>query len=257
MRRLRIRIAYDGAGFQGWQSQQGRGAIQDLVEDAIASLTGQRVRIHSAGRTDAGVHALGQEAHFDLPSNIRIPCEKWPEALNTKLPPQIRVMRCHVVSPTFHARFSAVAKTYRYEIRLGRILPPHEYNRVWLVPMPLDIHLLYKGLAAFRGRHDFRSFAANRGSLEPDTVREIFQATAVARGKRLSIIFKGDGFLYRMVRLMVGGLVQMAAGRMTFDGMTQLIDPPTDFKAKCTFCAPACGLTLVRVFYSNTKSPAA
>jgi len=136
-RRLRIIIAYDGAPFAGWQSQSHGNTIQDHLERAFERITGRRLRIHGAGRTDAGVHALAQCAHVDLAKKFS-PVERWTEALDALLPPAIRVLRCQYVSNNFHARLSAKGKIYRYRIWCAPVLPPFEYRRAWHIPRPLD-----------------------------------------------------------------------------------------------------------------------
>src|SRR6266404_628433 len=139
--RLKFIVAYDGAAFAGWQSQLHRKTVQDELERGFHKIIGTRVRVHGAGRTDAGVHALAQCAHVDL-SEQRISVERWPTALNAVLPNTVRILRCRYVSQNFHARFSAKAKLYRYRIWAAPILPPLEFGRVWHISTPLDVDLL-------------------------------------------------------------------------------------------------------------------
>src|ERR687887_2199459 len=140
-RRLKLMIAYDGTPFAGWQSQSHRNTVQDQVERAFERVLGRPVRVHGAGRTDAGVHALAQCAHVDLPDD-GLSAARWTEALNALLPPTIRVLRCQYVSNDFHARISAKAKIYRYRIWLAPVLPPFEYHRAWHVTQSLDSQIL-------------------------------------------------------------------------------------------------------------------
>ncbi|MBA2431324.1 MAG: tRNA pseudouridine synthase A, partial [Chthoniobacterales bacterium] len=154
--RLKFVVAYDGAPFAGWQSQTNGDTIQDRLEQAFRTVTSDEVRVHGAGRTDAGVHALGQVAHVELPARS-LPAAKWPAALNASLPPTIRVLRSSYVPSTFHARFSANGKLYRYRIWNDRILPPFEVNRAWHLPAPLDLPTMIAEAEAFIGRHDFAS----------------------------------------------------------------------------------------------------
>src|SRR5438874_745651 len=161
-RRLKMIIAYDGAAFSGWQSQSHRNPIQDHLEHALERVTGNLVRVHGAGRTDAGVHALAQCAHVDLP-NGNLPASRWIEALNALLPSAIRIMRCQYVSNDFHARLSAKRKIYRYRIWSAPVLPPFEYRRAWHIAHNLDLKVLKKATKHFAGTHDFAGFAANRG----------------------------------------------------------------------------------------------
>ena len=170
-RRLKLIVAYDGAPFAGWQSQSHRNTVQDHLERAFERVTGGAVRVHGAGRTDAGVHAFAQCAHVDVLKFL--PADRWIKALNALLPPAIRVLRCRYVSKDFHARLSAKGKIYRYRIWTAPILPPFEYRRAWHIAQPLDLKILKSAAKHFVGTHDFASFAANRGKPEPSTIRTI------------------------------------------------------------------------------------
>ncbi len=192
-RRLKIIVAYDGAPFAGWQSQSHRNTIQDHLERAFEWISGERVRVHGAGRTDAGVHALAQSAHVDLAKD-RLPAPRWTEALNALLPPAIRVVRCCYVSKNFHARLCAKGKIYRYRIWSASVLPPLEYGRVWHVPHSLDLELLKKAASEFVGTHDFAAFAANRGKPEKSTIRTIYSVAVRRRGPLVTIEFDGGRF---------------------------------------------------------------
>src|SRR5437773_8006353 len=198
-RRLKLIIAYDGAPFSGWQSQSHRNTVQDHVEHARERVLGKQVRVHSAGRTDAGVHALAQCAHVDLPDD-QLSAARWTEALNALLPPAIRVLRCQYVSNNFHARLSAKGKIYRYRIWCAPVLPPFEYRRAWHIPRPLDLKILEKAAKHFLGTHDFAAFAANRGKPEESTIRTINSVRVGQNGPCVTIEFDGNGFLYKMVR---------------------------------------------------------
>ena len=171
-RRLKLIVTYDGAPFAGWQSQSHRNTIQDHLERALERVAGRPVRVHGAGRTDAGVHALAQCAHVDLVSPKLAP-PRWVEALNALLPPTIRVMRCRYVSNDFHARISAKGKIYRYRIWSAPVLPPFEDRRAWHIARPLDLNVLKRAAKHFAGTHDFAGFAANRGKTEESTIRTI------------------------------------------------------------------------------------
>jgi len=244
--RLKLIIAYDGAKFAGWQSQSHRNTIQDHVERAFERILGKPVRIHGAGRTDAGVHALAQCAHAD-PPNDRLSAARWIEALNALLPPTIRVLHCRYVLNDFHARLSAKGKIYRYRIWSARVLPPFEYCRAWHVARPLDLKILKTAARHFVGTHDFAGFAANRGKPEKSTIRTIFSVRIRKAGPCVSIEFDGDGFLYKMVRLIVGSLIKCALGKMRIEDVTSRLD--SDKPGSVRFAAPAEGLFLVRVRY--------
>jgi tRNA pseudouridine38-40 synthase len=239
--RLRLVIAYEGGGFKGWQSQAGGGTVQDHMEAAFATLCGRRVVVHGAGRTDAGVHALGQCAHVDVEREM-----DWITALNGNLPRAIRVLRCARARDDFHARFSAKGKIYTYRIWTGRILSPFELGRAWHVPTPIDFEIMRHAAKAFEGRHDFQAFAANRGKPEKDTVRTIHAVALHKKGSQITLRFHGDGFLYKMVRLMTGALVKTGQDRAPADSIATYL---AGRAGKCSFAAPAEGLYLTRVLY--------
>jgi tRNA pseudouridine38-40 synthase len=245
-RRLKLIIAYDGAPFAGWQSQSHRNTVQDYVECAFERVLGKPARVHGAGRTDAGVHALAQCAHVELP-NDRLSAVRWTEALNALLPPTIRVLRCQYVSNDFHARLSAKGKTYRYRIWLAPVLPPFEYRRTWHIARPLDLKILKRAAKPFVGTHDFAGFAANRGKPEKSTTRTIYSVHVRQEGPCLTVEFAGDGFLYKMVRLIVGSLAKCALGKTPIKDITARLDSGQVVPAR--FAAPAEGLFLVRVRY--------
>lgn len=245
-RRLKLILAYDGAPFAGWQSQSHRNTIQDHLERAFKRIAGTPVRIHGAGRTDAGAHALAQCAHVDLP-NDRLPVERWVTALNALLPATIRVLRCHYASKDFHARLSVTGKLYRYRIWSASVLPPFEFGRAWHVTRPIDLRILSKAVKPLVGTHDFAGFAANRGKVEKSTTRTIRSVRVRRSGACVTIDFDGNGFLYKMVRLIVGSLVRCATGKMPVEEVVQQLNLRQPGHAR--FAAPAEGLFLVHVRY--------
>jgi tRNA pseudouridine38-40 synthase len=245
-RRLKLVITYDGAPFAGWQSQSHRNTIQDQVERAFEHVLGKPARVHGAGRTDAGVHALAQCAHVDVP-NDRLSAARWTEALNALLPPAIRVLRCQYVSNDFHARLSAKGKIYRYRIWLAPVLPPFEYHRAWHIARSIDLKILKRTAKQFVGTHNFVEFAANRGKKEKSTVRTIYSVRLRQKGACMTIEFDGNGFLYKMVRLIVGSLVKCALGKMRIEDVIERLNSGQVGPAR--FAAPAEGLFLVRVRY--------
>ncbi|HMG06448.1 MAG TPA: tRNA pseudouridine(38-40) synthase TruA [Chthoniobacterales bacterium] len=246
--RLKLIVSYDGAPFAGWQSQASGNTIQDRLEEAFHRICSQPVRVHGAGRTDAGVHALAQCAHVDLPERRYQP-DRWVAALNGILPPAIRIVRCQFVSEKFHARFSAKGKTYRYRIWNARVLPPLESGRAWHVMNRLDFERMKIAAKEFSGEHDFAGFAANRGTPESDTVRNICAVRLRRAGSCCVIEFEGDGFLYKMVRMMVGTLVRVGRGLSSPAEIRARLSSPRkpDFHRRVS--APADGLFLVRVRY--------
>lgn len=246
--RLKLLVAYDGTPFAGWQSQAGGNTVQDHLERAFAGVVGKHERMHGAGRTDAGVHALAQCAHIDLPDGL-LPEERWPGALNAALPPTIRVLRCRFAPQSFHARFSAKGKVYRYRIWNDAILPPLEHGRAWHVHAPLDLETLAKAADQFVGSHDFAGFAANRSKPDENTVRTIKSVRVGRAGKCIALEISGDGFLYKMVRLMVGSLIRCARGRLAPADIGRRLAVPAATEPQQRFVAPASGLFLVRVRY--------
>jgi len=244
-RRLKLIVVYDGAPFAGWQSQSHRNTVQDHLERAFERVIGEPVRVHGAGRTDAGVHAFAQCAHVDVLKFL--PPDRWLNALNALLPSAIRVLRCRYVSKHFQARLSAKGKIYRYRIWRAPILPPFEYRRAWHVAQPLDLKILKSAAKQLVGTHDFASFAANRGKPEPSTIRTINSVRVRQKGPCITIEFDGDGFLYKMVRLMVGALVKCALGKMHIGEIASRLHSGKVGSGR--FVAPAEGLYLVRVRY--------
>lgn len=250
--RLKLTIAYDGRALNGWQSQVCGNTVQDLIEKAMEEVAKQPIRLHGSGRTDAGVHALGQTAHFDAPANTTMNPFNWVPALNTKLPASVRIMTCEEVSAEFHARFSATGKIYRYDICTDPVLPPLKAGTAWHIPRLFDAGLLQQALDLFKGRHDFHGFAAYRGNELPDTdyTRTVHAADLETLADGYRITWKGDGFLYKMVRLMTGGALHAAGGRMRLDDLAAILDQPEGLPfGKSPLCAPSDGLFLQEVIY--------
>ncbi len=255
--RFRVTIAYDGRPFRGWQSQIGGHTVQDEIESAAARISGApRVSFHGAGRTDSGVHALGQVAHFDAPPHSKLGPHAWLTALNAHLPKSIRILTCAEAASDFHARFHAAGKTYRYRIFHGPILTPFEDGRVWHLRRPIDLTTLRSLAAHFVGTHDFSAFAGFRGNepkgCQPDarfTTRTIRRISIDPQSDFLTLEFCGDGFLYHMVRLITGSLLQTATGRDEIPRSLDLLHHPRG--RKTSICAPADGLYLVEVHYPD------
>jgi tRNA pseudouridine38-40 synthase len=246
--RLKLIVSYDGASFSGWQSQANRNTIQDHLENAFQCICSKPVRVHGAGRTDAGVHALAQCAHVDLPQRRYEP-DRWVSALNGLLPSAIRVLRCRFVSQAFHARFAAKGKLYRYRIWNAAVLPPLESGRAWHVIRPLDFGEMAIAAKEFCGEHDFASFSANRGTPETNTIRTIRAVQVRRSGPCISLEFDGDGFLYKMVRMMAGTLVRIGLDQSTRQEIGARLRSPRKAISRGRTAAPADGLFLVRVRY--------
>lgn len=255
--RLKLTIAYDGRPFAGYATQPGGNTVQDLLESALAEVVKEPTRVHHAGRTDAGVHALGQVVHFDAPKESSMNPFNYLPALNSKLPATIRVMACEEVKDEFHARFSAREKVYQYRLSLAPILPPLDAGLAWHLPRQLDPMTLEDVLALYLGEHDFRNLSAKRGNENEDTDyrRTLYRSELKTSHDGYLLNFVGNGFLYKMVRMLVGTAVQAAQGRMRLDEIEDLL---TDRKAdhrKPALCAPPDGLTLLKVNYESTSDP--
>ena len=257
--RLKFTIAYDGRPFGGWQIQPNADTVQARIEAALESIAGVPLRVHASGRTDAGVHASGQVAHFDPPDTLTMNPLNWLAALNTKLPPTIRIMECEEAPADFHARFSAVTKSYHYHLCTAPILPPLKAGLVWHLPRQLDLATLEEAIALMEGEHDFRAFAANRGDETDQTnyTRIISEASCLVSPEELVLSFTANGFLYKMVRLLTGAAVSAAQGRLRIEELHELLKPsaptrenPPVPKSPC--CAPPDGLTLAHVNYTRS-----
>lgn len=251
--RLRLTIAYDGRPFAGWQIQDSvKPTVQGCLEAALQDLCGRRIDVQGSGRTDAGVHALGQVAHADVPllQGSLSHAERWAQAINVRLPEGVRVTASRAVAADFHARFWAIGKTYRYRIWNAPWLHPLELGRAWHVPYALDRARLRAAAEILLGRHDFAHFAANRGAgFEPrSTVRTLRRIKVGGHAPLLTLEFEGDGFLYRMVRLLTGALVRVASGR---DDLSWLRGTLARELRKNHHQAVADGLYLVRVRHAR------
>jgi tRNA pseudouridine38-40 synthase len=257
--RFFLTIAYDGRPFAGWQSQPGGNGIQDVIEAAAAKIskTGH-FRVHAAGRTDSGVHAIGQTAHFDAPEGSKMDALAWQKALNANLPPEIRVLACDVAEPRFHARYDANGKTYRYRLITSSLLLPLDYGRACHLPHPtVDLAILKKAAQTLQGRHDFQAFAATRGDpreQEPGyAVRSLYTVSVVQPVEHeLLLEFYGEGFLYKMVRLLTGSLLRVATGKNSLDWLQEHLHAPAG--RRTAYVAPAEGLTLVKVHYPHHQT---
>lgn len=250
--RLKLTLAYDGAAFRGWQSQPGGGAVQDVLQTALTQLAGgKKISVQGSGRTDAGVHALGQVAHADVPDTGR-PASFWLRALNATLPPALRVLGCARLADDFHARYDTTGKTYDYVLWTGPVLPPHWAGRAWQVQPPPDPAALRRAARVLAGRHDFRGFSANRGTPVRDTRRHLRRIGVTRDGHVIRLRFEGDGFLYKMVRMLVAALVRVAQGRGTVEDLrARLHGRPSALPRDV---APPDGLYLVRVVYGRKVS---
>lgn len=250
---LKLTIAYDGRPYNGWQSQACGNTVQDLIVRALGEVAKQPIRLDGSGRTDTGVHALGQTAHFEAPAEISMNPYNWVPALNSKLPATIRIMACEEATHGFHSRFSATGKIYHYDICTDPILLPLKAGLAWHLPRSLDPSVLEDALTRFTGRHDFHGFAAYRGNEKPDMdwFRTIHRAELETLRDGYRITWTGNGFFYKMVRLLTGAAVHAAQGRMRLEDLKALLDQADGLPhGKSPICAPADGLYLQEVLYA-------
>lgn len=249
MRYFKITIAYDGTDFHGWQMQANKPTIQGEIVNVLQRLTLERVILHGAGRTDAGVHALGQVASFRTPSGLS--AQEFQRALNALLPPTIRIMAAEEVGPDFNARWSARGKIYRYRLYRGKVVPPMKWRYVLHYPFPLDEEAMRDAAARFVGTHDFASFAASSGSEEDDkersTEREIYAAELARTADEEELVFTvtGRSFLRYMVRKMVGTLLDVGRGKLKPEDIERLYELRDRSKSGPT--VPPQGLVMVAV----------
>ncbi len=237
-------VAYDGGAFDGWQSQPSGNAIQDVIERRLRAVLKTDLRIHGSGRTDAGVHALGQVFHFDAAWTHG--AEKLRLALRAGLPGSIQLKSVRPAPVDFHARFSARGKTYRYEIFLGEA-DPFATRYCWSLERGLDWSAIGEAAAMLRGKHDFKAFAAEGGTERETTVRDLRRLGIVRRGRRVRLVFEADGFLYKMVRSLTGTLVNVGLGKLAPRDVAALLQ--TARRTPRVQTAPPQGLFLVKVFY--------
>ncbi len=248
--RNKIVLAYDGTAYAGYQFQDNGISVQQRVEEVLAALNRAPVRLYGCSRTDAGVHARGFVAHFDFDQPI--PAKNFVRAMNARLPNDIRVLSCVRTRPDFDARLDAAGKEYRYFLYNGEILPPHLAPFWGYEHKPLDRAAMQDAAARFVGRHDFVSFAANPHRDLQTTVRNVFAFDVRKTGPRVVFIVRGDGFLYKQVRSMVGYLVRVGRGDEKPETVTELLDAAAPRTARVP-TAPGRGLFLWKVFYAKSQ----
>jgi tRNA pseudouridine38-40 synthase len=270
MQNIKVTLAYDGTDFHGWQTQPGVSTIQSALTEVLERITQEHIMIHSAGRTDAGVHALGQAAHFRTQSMLAP--EEFQRALNALLPREIRVLAAESVAPDFHARWHALAKTYCYRFYRGRVLPPFLWRYVLHDPFPLDFEAMREAAQLFEGQHDFTSFAASTGSEDEDqdrTVDRVIYRSEVLRGDDANLpaaafanlgiarpgpeewvyVVRGRSFLRYMVRKLSGTLIDVGRGRLSPADVIELFALRDRSRSGPTL--PPQGLFLVSVEYPD------
>ena len=247
MRNIKLTIEYDGKEFNGWQKQPNKLNIQGEIERAIKQITGEEVDLIASGRTDAGVHALGQVANFKTNSNI--PIEKIPIALNSNLKKSIVIKSAEEVEERFHSRLNCKRKTYRYIINNSRYGTAIYRNLETHIPMKLDIQKMQEAVKYFEGEHDFKAFKAS-GTSSKSSVRTIYKAEVIDAGnERIYIELTGSGFLYNMVRIISGTLVEVGLGKIEPSEIQTIIESQKRENAGKTL--PPQGLYLVNVEYET------
>ena len=244
-RHFKLTVAYDGTRYSGWQLQPNGKTVQEIVEGAVAKIAGRPVRIHGSGRTDAGVHAKGQVANCSFETRLR-PATLL-RALNANLSEDVRVLRVQEVGPKFHARFSARGKEYRYQIDCGVVADPFLRAYAWRHPKPMDVATMRKAARLLKGRHDFSALSANPMRPVESSVRTISKLTVTKQDNLLTISVRADGFLYKMVRSIVGALVKVGEGRLTAAQLRDLVNGKK--RTALVETAPARGLFLWKVDY--------
>lgn len=247
MPRLKCTVSYDGTMFSGYQVQPGKRTVQGEIEKALEKLNkGARIRISASGRTDAGVHARGQVIHFD--TMLEIEPARWQIALNSLLPSDIAIHTVELAAPDFHARFNAVGKEYRYFMLLSKHRDPFNRNFAYQFPFSLDLEGMREASKHLLGTHDFTSFCSAKTEVE-DRVRTVKEIDFFEENGQFVFKFVGNGFLYNMVRILVGTLLEIGTGRRAADSIPELLEKKDRTLAGKT--APGHGLYLWKVFYED------
>lgn len=240
-------LSYDGTDYCGWQIQPNGLTIQEVVEKALLQVTQQKVRLHGSGRTDSGVHALAQEAHFIL--NLSVDPKRLMLSLNGILPEDIRITKLSEATPDFHARFSAKGKIYHYHICLDQVRSPFAQRTSYHCRYQIDREKMQAAAAAFVGTHDFTSFANSpgQGAAARNAIRTIYRIDIVEEPGGVRLEFEGNGFLYKMVRTIVGTIIEVARGKRPVEDIPRILAARD--RRQAGKLAPAKGLFLVKALY--------
>ena len=249
MRNIALTLQYHGTSYHGWQRQKNAMTVQQTVEEAIFAVTGENSTVHGCGRTDAGVHALEYVCNFRSPA--KLPIERVPHALNAQLPDDICCLSAYDAEPEFHARFSATGKKYVYKILNRDTRDVFLKDLAWQIKYPLDIDIIRQACVPFVGTHDFAAFCAVGGTVK-ETTRTIYSLDASRQGDVISIEVEGNGFLYNMVRIVVGTLVYAANGKIDVNDIADIISGKNRCVAGIT--APPHGLYMAKAMYGTTAA---
>ena len=244
MRNIKLTIEYDGKDFNGWQKQPNKLNIQGTIEQAIKSITGEEIELNASGRTDAGVHALGQVANFK--TNSQIPIDKFAIAINSKLKRSIVIKKAEEVDERFHSRLSCKRKTYRYIINNSEEGSAIYRNLETHIPQKLNVEKMKEAIKYFEGEHDFKAFKAS-GTSSKNSVRTIYETKIYQKEDKIYIELTGNGFLYNMVRIIAGTLVEVGLGKLEPKDISEIIKEGKREKAGKTL--PPNGLYLLKVMY--------
>ena len=244
LRRIKLVVAYDGTNYCGWQVQPNGVSIQSVLQQHIEELTGEKILLTGASRTDSGVHALGQVAVFD--TTKKWPAERFIPALNQRLPKDINVQAAEEVPLDFHPRYQNTVKTYEYRILNSRVPVPTQRLYSYFVPQPLDVEAMQEAAKEILGTHDFHNFSSTKTKVV-DTVRTITDISLRKEGDMIYLRITGDGFLYNMVRIIVGGLLKVGFHKKTAEDIRKSLETAERNVVGST--APPQGLTLVNIEY--------
>ena len=244
MRRIALKIGYDGTDYAGWQRQENGLAVQQVIEDVVEKLFHESIHLMGSGRTDAGVHARGQVAAFDFQHEI--PVDRLKLALNANLPEDIRIYEVWEAEAEFHPRFGAKKKTYAYRFVNGDIMPPELRRYYTLVKEPLNIERMHQALKQLEGEHDFLAFRSS-GGMNLSTVRTIYRTELIQEEEGYRIEVTGNGFLYNMVRIIAGTLFEIGKGKLDITCITEAFE--TGRRQLLGPTAPGTGLMLMNVEY--------
>lgn len=244
MKNIVIHLSYDGTNYSGWQRQNNSKSIQEQIETAIYKISHERVNLIASGRTDAGVHAINQVANFNICSDI--PCEKFAYAINSKLPDDIRIISSYQADMDFNSRFCSKRKTYLYKIYNNPIKSPFDYKYSMQVTKPLDYDLMLENTKMLIGTYDWTSFYTMEKNNPKNPVRTIYEAKLIKDDKFIYMQITGNGFLYNMVRIIAGTLIEIGLHKKNMN-ITQILNAKNRAVAGAT--AKACGLFLKNVEY--------
>ncbi|TCT14099.1 tRNA pseudouridine38-40 synthase [Natranaerovirga pectinivora] len=248
MKRIKLIIAYDGTNYCGWQIQNNAITIQEKIEEACRKLFSQEIKLIGASRTDTGVHAMGQVAVFDVDTTI--PCDKIAYALNARLPEDIVIQKSEEVPLEFHPRYDAIKKTYNYLILNQEFILPQHRHYATFISKKLDLGEMKKATKLFIGKKDFNAFCSAHSSVK-STVRTVYDLEVKKEDSFIKIVITGNGFLYNMVRIIAGTLIDIGLHRITIEDLNRIIESKDRANASAT--APAKGLTLEKIYYGEEK----